>query len=273
MTIQTLPVPAAPTVRGGLRRSLRLEEQLDAAHSSQAQVLLTGAGVNDFLITGTGRVRRLTAFLHGYCEDRNIGYVRYSMSEGIKSYPTMLGDQAIAVRDADLDAHPGQVVRQLLTDLRAGGVAGMFVFDYADSVLDEDRVALEVSLLCEHLQALTTDTAWHQVGLRVVLVDRGGGITPRLARHPGIRTVEIGPPDQAELTILSAGPQRRLPVPSCTWRRPYLMRKPGGARAGCSTCIYTRCAWPAPPHTRSRRSRSPGARRLPSAKPAAAPWS
>jgi transitional endoplasmic reticulum ATPase len=230
MTVQDLSVPVHAS-HGGLRRSLRLEEQLDAAHSSQAQVLLTGAGVNDFLITGTGRVRRLTAFLHGYCEDRNIGYVRYSMSEGIKSYPTMLGDQAVAVRTADPDAHPGQVVRQLLTDLRAGGAAAMFVFDYADSVLDEDRVALEVSLLCEHLQALTTDTVWHRAGLRVVLVDRGGGITPRLARHPGIRTVEIGPPDQAELTIFV----RRAAEATTTGKlhlAPSLSDEEAGRRAG-----------------------------------------
>ena len=201
MRVQNLTALDRYTPVGTLRRSLRLEAQLDAASSSQMQVLLTGAGVNDFLIASSGQARRLTAFLHGYCQERAIGYVRYSMSEGIRSYPTMPGDQAVAVRDADPDAHPGQNIRQLLTDLRAGGVPAMFVFDYADSVLDGDRVALEVSLLCEHLQALTSDSEWHQAGLRVVLVDRGGGITPRLARHPGIMTGQAGPPDQTELTI------------------------------------------------------------------------
>jgi hypothetical protein len=231
MTVQDLAAPPVPHAHGGRRRSLRLEEQLDAAHSSQAQMLLSGAGVNDFLVTSTGQVRRLTAFLHGYCEERNIGYVRYSMSEGVNSYPTMLGDQAVAVRGADPDAHPGQVVRQLITDLRASGAAAMFVFDYADSVLDEDRVALEVSLLCEHLQALTTDTEWHRAGLRVVLVDRGGGITPRLARHPGIRTVEVGPPDQAELTMFVQRATRATTT-SRLHLAPSLTDEEAGRRAG-----------------------------------------
>ena len=204
MSTQTLPLsPGAYTMAGQLRRSLRLEEQLDAAHSAQAQVLLTGAGVNDFLVTRDSRSRRLTAFLYGYCEDRGIGYVRYSMSEGISTYPTMTGGQVVQVRPADPDAHPGQNVEQLIADLRASGASAMFAFDYADSILDQDRVALDVSLLCEHLQALTTDSEWHRVGLRVVLVDRGGGITARLARHPGIRTIQVGPPDQAELAIFA----------------------------------------------------------------------
>lgn len=203
MSPQTTAPPDSYAPSGQLRRSLLLEEQLDAAHAAQTQVLLTGPGVNDFLVTRVGQARRLTAFLHGYCQDREIGYVRYSMSEGISSYPTMPGDQAVQVRPADPDAHPGQNVRQLIADLRAGGVSAMFVFDYADSVLDQDRVALEVSLLCEHLQALTTDSEWLRAGLRVVLVDRGGGITARLAGHPGIMTVPVGPPDQTELTIFA----------------------------------------------------------------------
>lgn len=203
MSSQPGPQPSAYTAAGQLRRSLRLEEQLDAAHDAQAQALLTGAGINDFLITREGRSRRLTAFLHGYCQERGIGYVRYAMSEGISSYPTLPGDQAVPVRLAVPDAHPQENVQQLIADLRASGGSAMFVFDYADSILDQDRVALEVSLLCEQLQTLTTDPEWHRAGLRVVLVDRGGGITGRLAGHPGIRTIQVGPPDQAELTIFA----------------------------------------------------------------------
>jgi transitional endoplasmic reticulum ATPase len=200
MTISDFPEPQ-PSSK--LRRSLRLEEQLTEAHQSQAQVLLTGAGVNDFFITRADESRRLTAFLHGYCVDEKIGYVRYSMSDGASSYRTLPGDEAVSVRGADADDHPAQVVRQVLADLRASATPAMFAFDYADGVLDAERMTLEVSLLCEHLQALTADTAWHKAGLRVVLIDRGGGITPRLARHPGIRTIHIGPPDQAELTIFA----------------------------------------------------------------------
>src|SRR6185437_6848822 len=105
------------------------------------------------------------------------------------------------------------------------------VFDYADSILDQDRVALDVSLLCEHLQALTTDSGWHRAGLRVVLVDRGGGITARLAGHPGIRTVQVGPPDQAELTIFA----QRAAAATTTTRlhlAPALTPAEAGRRAG-----------------------------------------
>lgn len=203
MTITDPADPPAPAPAGKLRRSLRLEERLTEAHQSRAQVLLTGAGVNDFFVTHAEQTRRLTAFLHGYCVDQRIGYVRYSMSDGVSSYRTLPGEEGVAVRSADADDHPAQVVRQVLADLRASGTAAMFAFDYADGVLDPDRMTLEVSLLCEQLQALTSDTAWHQAGLRVVLIDRGGGITPRLVHHPGIRTIHIGPPDQAELTIFA----------------------------------------------------------------------
>jgi transitional endoplasmic reticulum ATPase len=231
MTITDLAQLPMYTPAGTLRRSLQLEEQLTEAHQAQAQMLLTGAGVNDFLITATGQTRRVTAFLHGYCADRGIGYVRYSMADGISSYRTLPGDEALAVRSADADDHPAQVVRQLLADLRASATAGMFVFDYADGVLREDQSSLEVSLLCEQLQALTSDTAWHRAGLRVVLVDRGGGITPRLARQPGIRTIHIGPPDQAELTIFA----RRAARAASTARlylSPGLSEEEAGRRAG-----------------------------------------
>jgi hypothetical protein len=229
----TMPAPVAAATRtpqGELRRSLRLAEQLDAADSSQVQVLLTGAGVNDFLVTLSGQARRLTAFLHGYCENKEIGYVRYSMSEGINTYPTLPGREAVPVRPANFDAHPRQNVEQIIADLRAAGRPAMFVFDYADSILDEDRVALEVSLLCEHLQALTMDSGWHRAGLRVVLVDRGGGITPRLANHPGIRTLSIGPPDQTELTLFVGRAVRATTSP--LHLAPSLSAEEAGRRAG-----------------------------------------
>jgi transitional endoplasmic reticulum ATPase len=205
VTTQEPTEPSAPALAGTLRRSLRLEEQLTEAHQSQAQVLLTGSGVNDFFITRAEHSRRLTAFLHGYCADQKIGYVRYSMAEGVSSYRTLPGDQAVAVRGADADMHPAQVVRQVLADLRAGATPAMFAFDYADGVLgpSPDQVTLQISLLCEQLQTLTADTAWHKADLRLVMIDRGGGITPRLAGQPGIRTIHIGPPEQAELTIFA----------------------------------------------------------------------
>src|ERR1700722_1277227 len=205
MTVQGAAGPPAPPLGGTLRRSLRLEEQLTEAHQSQAQVLLTGSGVNDFFISRAEHSRRLTAFLHGYCEDQKIGYVRYSMSEEVSSYRTLPGDQAVAVRGTDADMHPAQVVRQVLADLRAGGTPAMFAFDYADGVLgpSPDQMNLQVSLLCEQLQTLTADTGWHKAGLRLVMIDRGGGITPRLAGQPRPRTIHIGPPDQAELTIFA----------------------------------------------------------------------
>ena len=55
MTILDQTAPPAAAQAGPLRRSLRLEQQLTEAHQSQAQVLLTGSGVNDFLITGASR--------------------------------------------------------------------------------------------------------------------------------------------------------------------------------------------------------------------------
>lgn len=205
MTIKGGAEPPAPAPAGTLRRSLRLESHLTEAHQSQAQVLLTGSGVNDFFITRAEHSRRLTAFLHSYCEDEKIGYVRYSMAEGVSSYRTLPGDQAVAVRGTDADMHPAQAVRQVLADLRAAATPAMFAFDYADGVLgpSPDQLNLQMSLLCEQLQTLTANTGWHQAGLRLVMIDRGGGITPRLAGQPGIRTVHIGPPEQAELTIFA----------------------------------------------------------------------
>ena len=57
----------------------------------------------------------------------------------------------------------------------------------------------------------------------LVLVDRGGGIAPRLANQPGIRTLHVGPPDHAELAIFAEraaqagdGEQRRGPL--AHWR-------------------------------------------------------
>jgi Holliday junction resolvasome RuvABC ATP-dependent DNA helicase subunit len=199
-----LEPPQPAVLDGRLRRSLLMERQLDEANQSRAQVLLTGAGVHDFLVNRAGQSRRLTAFLFGYCKDREIAYVRYSMAEGIGSYRTLPGDQEVKTRASAEDEHPARVVRQLLQDLRAAAAPVLFAFDYADGVLDPERsLSLELSLLCEQLQALTADAHWHEAGLRLVLIDRGGGVTPRLANQPGIRTLHVGPPDQAELTIFA----------------------------------------------------------------------
>lgn len=191
------------TVGGRLRRSLLVAQQLDDAHQSRAQVLLTGPGVHDFLVTKAGQSRRLTPFLQGYCEERGIGFVRYSMADGIRSHKTLSGDRAVQVRPGGLGDQPADAVRQVLEDLRAARTPAMLAFDFVDGILDSDRLSLDVALLCEQLQALTADTEWQQLGLRLVLVDRGGGVTPRLSRQPGFRTIHIGPPDQAELTIFA----------------------------------------------------------------------
>jgi hypothetical protein len=137
------------TPAGRLPRTLLLETQLDEAQRSQAQVLLTGPGVHDFLVTQGGAARRLTAFLHGYCQERSIGYVRYTMAEGIKSYPTLPEGQAASVRDCGPGIEPADAVRQVLTDLRAGVPPALLAFDYADGVLHADHLTLDVSMLCE----------------------------------------------------------------------------------------------------------------------------
>ena len=232
MTILDQTAAPAAAQAGPLRRSLRLEQQLTEAHQSHAQVLLTGSGVNDFLITEREQARRLTAFLHGYCEQRHIGYVRYSMADGVSSYRTLPGDQAVAVRGADADMYPAQVVRQVLADLRAAATLAMFAFDYADGVLGPgpDQMSLQVSVLCEQLQALTADTAWHKAGLRLVLIDRGGGVTARLVGQPGIRTIHVGPPDQAELTIF-AQRAARAAATSRLFLSPGLSEEETGRRA------------------------------------------
>jgi hypothetical protein len=196
---------SARTPGGRLRRTLLLEEQLDETHRSQTQVLLTGSGVHDFLITRAGAAQRLTAFLHGYCQEREIGYVRYTMADGGKSYPTLPEGRNVKVRESGPGADPAEAVEQVLTDLRTAETPAMLAFDYADLVLDAEHPGLDLSVavLCEQLQALTADSSWHQSGLRLVLIDRGGGITRRLAGQPGIRTIPIGPPDQTELTIFA----------------------------------------------------------------------
>jgi Holliday junction resolvasome RuvABC ATP-dependent DNA helicase subunit len=224
---EMLPVHAPG---GRLRRTLLLEEQLDQAQQSHAQVLLTGPGVHDILVTRGGASQPLIAFLHGYCRERGIGYFRYTMAEGIKSYRTLPGDQAASVRNCDPGTHPADAIQQALTDLRARAIPAMLAFDYADGVLDSDHLSLDVSILCEQLQALTADTGWHQAGLRLVLVDRGGGITSRLAGQPGIRTIHVGPPDQTELTIF-AGRAVRAASAAPLLLEPSLSEEETGRRA------------------------------------------
>lgn len=227
---QAAAAPPERTPGGRLRRTLLLEDQLDEAARSQAQVLLTGTGVHDLLVTRAGAARRLTAFLHGYCQERALGYVRYTLAEGTRSYPTLPGGQAARVRGQGPGPDPVDSVRQLLADLRAAAAPAMFVFDHADGILGVDHVA-EALALCEQLQALTADTAWHRAGLRLVLVDRGGGVSPRLAGQPGIRTLHIGPPDQTELTIFvgrAARPARTAPLRL----EPGLTEEEAGRRAG-----------------------------------------
>src|ERR1700677_530287 len=159
------------------------------------------------------------------------------MAGGIQSYPTLPDDQAAQVRRADPQQTPAQVVQQLVTELRDGNAAVMLVFDYADGILDGDRLSLEASILCEQLQMLTADAGWHQAGLRLVLVDRGGGITGRLTGQRGVRTVHVGPPDQVELSIFALQ-ATRASVTGRLYLENGLSAAETGRRAGGLRCLH-----------------------------------
>jgi hypothetical protein len=206
VTSPAAPDPAAGPGTGSHagqgRRTLTLEQQLDDAHRANVQVLLTGPGTNDLLVTAVGRSRRLPAFLYGYCADRGLGYLRYSLTSHVTAYETLPDGRAVPVTPGLDDDHPARAVPQVLTDMRTSRLPALLLFDYADSILGADReLTLELSMLVEHLQVLAGDTDWHQAGLRLVLADRGGGVTSRLTNHPGIRQLRVGGPDQAERTV------------------------------------------------------------------------
>ena len=186
-----------------LRRTLRLEGDLDDARAARTQVLLTGAGVNDILVDRDGRALRLQAALQSYCAHRELGLVVYRFGAGAAALPTLPDGTAVPLRMPTAGDGPAQAVAHILDELRGSPNPSVFAFDFADSVIPiAPTLSLEVAVLMEHLRALTQDvTRWQQRGMQLLIIDRGGGISPRLASHPGIRTVHLGAPDQRESTL------------------------------------------------------------------------
>lgn len=186
-----------------LRRTLRFEADLDDARAARTQVLVTGAGVNDILIDRDGRALRLQGAMHSYCVHRELGLASYRLGAGAAALPTLPDGSAVALSLPGAGEGPAHTVAHILDQLRGSPTPSVFVFDFADSILPAAQtLSLEVSLLVEHLRAVTQDVSgWQRRGMLLVIVDRGGGISPRLVTQPGIRTVHLGAPDQDESTL------------------------------------------------------------------------
>ncbi|MCU1640581.1 MAG: ATPase, central domain protein [Nocardia sp.] len=202
------------TASFALRRTLRFEGDLDDARAAQTQVLVTGAGVNDILIDRDGRALRLQGAFHSYCVHRELGLVVYRLGAGATTLPTLPDGSAVTLRLPGIGDGPAHSIAQILAELRTCPTPAVFVLDFADSIVPAAQaLSLEVSLLIEHLRAVTQEvSSWQRRGMQLVIVDRGGGISPRLASQPGIRTVHLGAPDQDESTLFinkSANAQNR----------------------------------------------------------------
>lgn len=206
---QVLPTLAPD---GRLRRTLQLEHDLDEARAVGSQVLLSGSGVNDILVDPGGRALVLEHLLRSYCERRGLGLVTYRMGTGALSLPTLPDGERIAISAGPRDEHPAQAVGRILDEVRTADRPAVVVLDHFDEVLPSDAGPdLRLGVLAETVKHLTADLAgWQRRGLQAVLVDRGGGIHPRLVDMPGIATVTVAPPDATEATIfaeLKEGPR------------------------------------------------------------------
>ena len=216
------PEPAAaqlPTTApdGRLRRTLRAEQELDDSRTVGNSVLLSGAGVGDVFIDPEGRPLPLELLIRSYCQRRGLGLVTYRMGAGPLSLPTLADGERIKVSGGERDEHPAQAVRRLLEEVSTAGVPAIVLIDYLDEILPPDcGPDLRLAMLSESIKALTSDVAgWRAQGLQVVMVDRGGGVHPKLANQPGIQVIEVPPPDATEAAIyirLKQGPRATVPL-------------------------------------------------------------
>lgn len=191
---------------GHLRRTLRLEHELDEARAVGSQVLLSGAGVNDILVDPEGQALVLEHLLRSYCQRRLLGLVTYRMATGALSLPTLPEGERLTISGAPRDEHPAQAVGRILGEVRTADRPAVVVLDHFDEVLPPDSGHdLSLGVLAETVKSLTADIAgWQRRGLQLVLVDRGGGIHPRLVNLPGIAAVTVAPPDATEASIFAA---------------------------------------------------------------------
>jgi hypothetical protein len=193
------------------RRSLRLDQRLDELRASGGQILLSGPAVHDLFIDPDQKVVWLPDLLRSWCKRHQLGFVVYRLGAGAMSYPTLAGDIAVKIRttarpvDEFPEDLPEDEVLCVIADLQRSEKPAVLVIDYVDLLLpehDEAASRLERARLVEQLQALTSETAgWQAQGLQLVLIDRGGGVSRRLATQPGIHLVTLDPPDAAEATL------------------------------------------------------------------------
>jgi DNA polymerase III delta prime subunit len=198
----TASTPEAPVAR----RTLRCLNEVDDAAAAGCQVALTGPGVNDLLIDARERALWVGDLLASYAVERGKGLVVWRLGHPPQSQPTLPGNRSVPVTQTDPDTHPTEAIRSLLHDLAGASTPTVLAVDYADLVLprDGDSHDLHRGAVIEQLQELGSDHQWRTRGHLLLLIDRGGGIAPRLVDQPGYRIVRLDAPDVSEAEIFVA---------------------------------------------------------------------
>lgn len=185
------------------RRTLALEEDLDRARESGAQVVVSGPAVHDLLVDPDGRALYLPDLLRSWAGRRGLGLVVYAIGSAPATYDTLPGGRHVDLPHVAPGTPPDEVVRTLLEAVREQVEPAVVVVDYADLVVGSDeQMYPALAMLTQALQSLPSEPAtWQRQGLQVVLVDRGGGLMARLRDQSGYTRLSVAPPDAAEAEL------------------------------------------------------------------------
>ena len=235
-------VPARATRRVAIYAgSLQMEDLLDCAWRSGSCSLLSGAGVNDLLVTATGEARRILWYLAGWAHDKSMHTIAYSLGGGVRAI--VRGTNTIVLphdlRDVQ-ETPPTLVLERLVQFIKAQKHHIVLVVDYIEGLVPHGSGAaldLGTARLVEQLGDPGDQPVLARLNHRLVLISGTGRVDPRLANQLGFLNVTVGLPDETGRADLSTLRWRSPPRVPCTWRRISTRIEPHGCRAGYSWTI------------------------------------
>jgi ATPase family associated with various cellular activities (AAA) len=179
------------------RRTNAVLAAIDRGAAQARAVLLTGPGVGDLLILPMRQVVNLRIALADYATRRGLGMVVFHPANGVDALPTLPDRRAPSVDPGVPTAHPADVLMGLLSQVTGHVEPVLLVIDHADLVLAASA-GLDLALASAAIRDVAADPAFHSAGHRLVLVDRGGGVSPLVEHDLSVVRVLVGLPDVKE---------------------------------------------------------------------------
>lgn len=190
-------------------RAAALVDATRASRQDGSVVVVSGV-VSDLLVDTTGQVRRVLPMLADHAARAGVTTWAFSLAHGLRSVTPPEGLGAGEVTGApvpggvDPGTPPTVALDMMFEALRGCTTPVQVVVDFAEGLVPDGVPGVEGdrARIVEQLAAAASDSRLGQGGHRVVLLARTAPLDTRLVAQPGMRSVRLGLPGEAERRAL-----------------------------------------------------------------------